>query len=253
MGDKRGYFCREGGIAIRQMTGEFMDLRIAIVEDEAVIRDELRRMLLRWEEKKIRQYDIFTRDFRTGGEFLNSGEQFDIIFLDIELEEPESGLKAAQELVRRGDRAAIVFLTSHKEKVFYGYTVRALNFLVKPVKEAEITWCMEQVTDKISDQYFVHNGHNNFKVRYHDILYMKANGHYITIETASGEYEIMSSLKQLILKLPEEFIQCHRTYIVNINQAVSIQKNRIILSNGHRIELGDKYKDDVFQLYMKKL
>lgn len=228
-----------------------MDLKIAIVEDETYIREELRKILLRWEQKEIRQYDIITRDFSTSEDFLKASEKFDLVFMDIELEKKDSGLKAAQKVKERKDSSEIVFLTSHKENVFVGYTVRALNFLVKPIKESEIEWCLRQVVSKISDECFIHNGRESFKIYYRDILYFKAKGHYMCIETVNGKYEIMKSLKQVLGELPGEFVQCHRTYIVNIHQIVSIRKNQIILVNKECVDLGEKYKNDVFQLYVK--
>lgn len=73
-----------------------MDLNIAIVEDEAYIREELRKILLRWEQRAVRQYDIVTRDFVTSEEFLKSTEKFDLVFMDIELEQKESGLRKSK-------------------------------------------------------------------------------------------------------------------------------------------------------------
>lgn len=228
-----------------------MDFKIAIVEDEIHIREELRKVLLRWEQKEVRQYDIVTRDFAASEDFLKSSEKFDLVFMDIELEQKDSGLRAAQKLKESGNPAEIVFLTSHKEDVFFGYTVRALNFLVKPIKEAEIDWCLRQVLSKISKEYFIYNGRESFKIYYRDILYVKANGHYVFIETTNGRYEIMKSLKQMLDELPGEFVQCHRTYIVNIHQIISIRKNQIVLTSKEWIALGEKYKNDVFQMYVR--
>ena len=121
-----------------------MDINVAIVEDEDAIARELRRALLSWAQSKIKEYDFLIKHFSSGKSFLEASEQFDLVFLDIELESKESGLKVAQTMRMNGLQTPIVFLTAHKDKMFFGYKVRALDFLVKPIKQPDINWCLDQ-------------------------------------------------------------------------------------------------------------
>ena len=230
-----------------------MDIKVAIVEDEDTVARELRRALLSWEQSKIKEYDFLIKHFSNGKTFLDSNEQFDIVFLDIELESKESGLKVAQTMRMNGLQTPIVFLTAHKDKMFFGYKVRALDFLVKPIKQSDINWCMDQIAESLSDRYYLHTGRESFKVPYNSILYFEANLHYVRIVTTDGEVKKKESIKRIKKELPEEFVQCHRSYIVNMTHVVSLNGNKVWLDNGVCIDLGQTYQDNVRVLYLKGL
>ena len=50
-------------------------------------------------------------------------------------------------------------------------------------------------------------------------------------------------------KLPSNFLQVHRSFIVNMNCVQSVNKGRIIMDSDTYIPVGDRYKDD-FQNYL---
>lgn len=230
-----------------------MDIRVAIVEDEEIIAKELRKALVVWEEAEKRKGDLVVKYYSTSEEFLAAGETFDIIFLDIELESKESGLKAAHKMRERGQQTPIVFLTSHKDKVFFGYKVHALDFLIKPIKQKEINWCMNQIADALCEECYIVHGRESIKIPYASIYYFEVKLHYIKIMTKNGEQERLGSLKQLKQELPDEFIQCHRSYIVNLRHVRSIGTKTIYLDNGTCIDMSVTYRDDVRRLYLKQL
>ena len=230
-----------------------MDIKVAIVEDEEVIAKELRRSMLLWEQSKITEYDFFIRHYSDGKTFLETKEHFDIVFLDIELEAKESGLKVAQLMRDNGMQTPIVFLTSHRDKMFFGYKVRALDFLVKPIKQKDINWCMDQIADTLSEKYYMHVGRESFKVPYKSILYFEARLHYVRIVTIDGAVEKIGTIKQLKKELPEEFVQCHRSYIVNMYHVVSLGNNKIWLNNGTFLDMSHTYQENVRRLYLKGL
>lgn len=60
--------------------------------------------------------------------------QASAFFLDIQMGQM-NGIEVAKRLRESGYQGIIVFLTAFREYVFRGYEVRALNYLLKPVKE----------------------------------------------------------------------------------------------------------------------
>lgn len=230
-----------------------MDINIAIVEDEENIVEDLKKALLIWEEGTRGHADIFTYSFYNGKSFLHDKRQFDIIFLDIELETKELGLKIAQDLRTCGDQTPIVFLTSHKDKMFFGYKVRAVDFLIKPIKQTEINWCMNQIMESLSVKYYVHAGRENLKIAYKNIYYFESRLHYLRIVSCQGEYERIGSLQKLIGQLPPEFVRCHRSYIINLNHVISLRNKKVQMANGESIDVSATYQEEVARLYLKNM
>ncbi|MCB0376480.1 MAG: LytTR family transcriptional regulator, partial [Sinomicrobium sp.] len=82
------------------------------------------------------------------------------------------------------------------------------------------------------------------KIYISDLLYVKSDGHYLNIFLSNGKnHFVRGKLSRLKEELPPNFIQCHRSYIVNANFIKQINTNSIILINKERIPLSRGYKD----------
>ena len=86
-----------------------MELLVAIVEDEEEFRKKVCNYLRKWENYTGYQYEVETKEYDSGEKFLNAKQRFDIIFLDIELEEPDYGIQVAKLLRERGMRHRLHF------------------------------------------------------------------------------------------------------------------------------------------------
>lgn len=91
-----------------------------------------------------------------------------------------------------------------------------------------------------------------YRLDANDILYIEVVGNNSTIYTYSKIYCLRKmSLKRLKLMLPDYFVQCHKSFIVNSKYIEAMQKGpygwEINLKNYHRpVPSGDKYKGNVF-------
>lgn len=83
-----------------------------------------------------------------------------------------------------------------------------------------------------------------------DIMFIKSDGHYLDIYLESrmkSEVE-RDSLKNIQTKLPANFIQIHRSYIINTDFIRSVFASKIILKNGRELPLSRKYKSELKEM-----
>ena len=78
----------------------------------------------------------------------------------------------------------------------------------------------------------------------HEIIYVKADGDYVTIYTAEGHWLKEQTMKHTEDILPQDrFVRTHRSYIVNINHINRIERysdqQLIVLSNGEKIKISN--------------
>ncbi len=74
------------------------------------------------------------------------------------------------------------------------------------------------------------------KIYISDFMYVKSNDHYLDIFISNGKkHFVRGTLSQLKEELPPNFIQCHRSYIVNSNFIKRSNKNTLFLINGEMI------------------
>jgi FixJ family two-component response regulator len=106
---------------------------IAVVDDDESVRESLPVL--------IRELGYEARAFASGEEFLNSGclAQADCLLLDYAMP-GMSGPELQRELIRRGERVPVVFITAHRDGNLRA-TLRqngAVEVLFKPFSEQEL-------------------------------------------------------------------------------------------------------------------
>ena len=105
--------------------------RIAIVEDEAAVREQLAGYVQRYTRQYGTPFEV--TEFADGMEILeNYRPQFDIIFLDVEMKHLD-GMETARRIRERDGGVLIVFITNMAQYAIRGYAVGALDYVLKPV------------------------------------------------------------------------------------------------------------------------
>ena len=113
-------------------------LRVAVCDDERIIRDEIIRSLN--EYSRLRSVDIICDPYETGHDFLRAKTSYHIVLLDYQLDKDMqlNGLSVAQKLRSGNKDIAIIFLTSHPKIVFSAFEVDTFRFLVKPLNTQKL-------------------------------------------------------------------------------------------------------------------
>ncbi|QGG54793.1 LytR/AlgR family response regulator transcription factor [Paenibacillus sp. B01] len=116
-------------------------LKVYLVEDEPLARDELAYLL-----RRTRKVDI-VGEAETAEEALRgiADSAPDVVFLDIQLSEA-SGLDVARRLQRLERPPAIVFATAYDEHALQAFDLDAADYILKPYDEERI----RQTIDKLS-------------------------------------------------------------------------------------------------------
>ena len=101
-------------------------MNIAVVDDEEAIREQIGGFI------KKRNPDFDISGFATGEGLLAAEKDFDMIFLDIQME-GMGGIEAARSLRQSGVDAVVIFITGIREYVFEAFDVSAFHYLLKPI------------------------------------------------------------------------------------------------------------------------
>ena len=114
-------------------------LRIGICDDMQDARFALRCALERALEQRNMEAEFF--EFSAGEWLLrwmeNHAGELDLVFLDLEMGELD-GIATARKLRAADDGLQIVFVTAYADRVFDGYTVGALGYLMKPPQPGQL-------------------------------------------------------------------------------------------------------------------
>lgn len=89
------------------------------------------------------------------------------------------------------------------------------------------------------------------KIKMDDILYIKIQGHTITIHTAASTYQKYGSLNGELNALPRnEFIRCSKNCIVSLHKIRDICSNDITLFNNTKIHMSRNYAQKVIIAFL---
>ena len=207
--------------------------RIAIVEDEVYMREELAEML-RSADYEVHEITIFED---TAGQLLRLSP--DLILLDIEMPDTD-GMELAAEIKPFLPDVKIIFITSHLEYAIDAYELAIFRYVPKNDMEKRLT---AAITDAVrlllleeGDSYTIKNGSSLEKVMYRDIYYIMKEGKNSVFHTSRGISKVRKSLQQVYEELQaEEFIFTDRGCIANIIHIMQLQKQSLVLKNGEEL------------------
>jgi DNA-binding LytR/AlgR family response regulator len=180
-----------------------------------------------------------------------------LLFLDIQMPEL-SGIEFAKILPHE---TKIIFTTAFQQYAIEGYKVNALDYLMKPISYDDFLKAADKALEWFSvtqkqDTYardrfmFVKSDYKLVRIALDDILYIEGLKDYVRIFLQDGQ-KIMSlmNMKELEEYLPRpEFLRTHRSYIVHMSKAQSIDRFRIVFGQEY-IPISDSYKEDVQQYF----
>lgn len=229
-------------------------LKAAVVEDEVTCLEQITYALKAWEKQSEFNGRLEVVSFKSGEEFLDTAiEEYRIIFMDIELEGSLSGVEAAKKLREMGHDTPLVFLTAYKDYALTGYKVGAIDYILKPVTAEAVGECMKRVFQSASGGCFlIRDKDSMVKIPYDKILYFESFDHYIEIITDQGRCRQIITLKKLKGILPIQFVQCHRTLLINIRRLERIDGRNATMANGVSLPISRTYLEQVRLAYIRQ-
>ena len=125
-----------------------MTYRIALCEDEEFYRKELEQMLNRYSKDNQDCFELYS--FHSGEELLDrySEVYFNILFLDVEMEEL-SGIGVAEKIREQDENVVIIFVTAYEDFALEAFRVSAFQYLVKPVNYEKLSLILNRVLNQI--------------------------------------------------------------------------------------------------------
>ncbi len=213
-------------------------MQFAICDDEPFMTQEIAGHLSRYmEEKHITSYSASS--FSSGRSLLESDCNFDLIFLDIQMEQPD-GMETAKMLRRRENHSLLVFVTVLKECVFDAFEVEAYDYLIKPLDGNHFRRTMDRAIKALerrtAKSIMVRRGTSCEVIPLAQIAYCEVQGRKIYIHQSDGKIiDYYEKLDDFERRVDGRFFRCHRSYLVNLECVRGSQAGQVTLSQGEQI------------------
>ena len=152
--------------------------------------------------------------------------EIDVLFLDIDFKNNgKNGIDFAKDLRKINKNFYLVFLSAHQRYLHVSLTTKIFDYLVKPINRDTISDIVSRLKDEFANNkaLFLHLNKWEF-VRTDDIFYIEKNGKKSIIVTDDINFTTTKGLNTLLSELPQNFLRCHKSYILNSDKVLSIDK-----------------------------
>ena len=230
-----------------------------IIDDEPLSRKGLKEYINDIDFLNLAgEYD---NPIKASADFKNINVQ--LLFLDIQMPKI-SGIEFFKSLHHA---PPVIFTTAFPQYALDGFDLNALDYLVKPIsfdrffkaalKAKEYYEVREKNQAEASPQnsnekyFFIKADNKLMKIFFDEILFVEALQNYVNIQTKDKKYVTWLTFKSIEEYLPaDEFLKCHKSFIVAASKVSSIHGNEIIIGN-HHIPISRNAKEESLSKLLK--
>lgn len=179
---------------------------------------------------------------------LEQVEKLEAAILDVTV---NGGIEAAKQLRREypGVEIAIISDGTISPITYLNPEVRPASLLLKPLNMENVKQTLLEFFGIFEEEekegyMLVERKGEKLRIPYQKIIYMEARDKRVYARMNNIEYGISDTIDHLAGILPEEFVRCHRSFIVNYIyiEKVRYSENYIALVGKIRIPLSRTYK-----------
>ena len=180
-------------------------------------------------------------EFTSAIPFLNqieAGEQFDLLFLDVQMPDAD-GWKIAKQLKDTKTKIYIAMVTVMGDYIYDSFD-RVDWFAAKPVSPERLHMILDNAQNKLFPTVLNFQKDNiSIELTAPEIRYIEVFQNNLFIHTSNEPLKLrmtMSEIKAMLSNTPC-FVQTHRSYIVNLDYYDRIDDMDIVLSTDMRVPL----------------
>ncbi|KRN09240.1 LytR/AlgR family response regulator transcription factor [Liquorilactobacillus mali] len=232
-------------------------MNVLIIDDEPLARNELEFLL----KQNIAVTTTYQAESIQEALDIILNKKVDLLFLDISLNN-ENGFKLANELNQLAVSPLVIFATAYSNYAVQAFDINAIDYILKPFEQTRINQAIKKAQvailsraepkkeTTISDKnrfISIPTEDRTVVIKSNEVVSAVTENGLLSIYTKDNTYVSHETLSWLREYLDQRnFVQVHRSSIVNINNIVEVQPwfNHnfiLILTNKQRIPVGRSY------------
>lgn len=209
-------------------------MKIAILEDEK----EIAQQTSDYVNQYANEHNLFfvTKIFPTGFSLLDDDiSSYDIFLMDICVPGMD-GMEVAKNIREKNNKAVIMFITNLSNYALLGYSVQALDYILKPVSYESFAFRFSRAVNYLQSnttKYVKLQVDKSSKLfDLNDILFFQIYSHEIVVYTVSGQFRTYGSLKQIEESLKDpSFVRCDACSLVNLKHVRELKKDTLVVGD----------------------
>lgn len=206
-------------------------MNIAICDDDKIFRRFLENHLRNYYDERSIPLNFF--HFSSGEELLENNLLFDLVFLDVEMNNI-SGITTGKELKKKNPHCIIIVITAYDKYLDDAFSIQAFRFLSKPLNIVRLYKTLDDAAELINNDIIVFydmNEKQNVRVYTNDIIYVEVKRKKVKIVTVNGTYYSNEKFEMWKNKLNGiSFVSPHSSFITNLDYSINHTRTLLVLA-----------------------
>ena len=230
-------------------------MQVAVCDDERImaeiLMDELREFPEIESIRSFQSMDLFWQ-------MLDEDRRPDLVFMDIDWKQEENGIQFAEQLYRVSPDTQVIYVTAYNAAYSQDIFLRECNlcgYLAKPVEHQRLALLLEKASrnaaHKTEQNLLIHQKSRTDAIPLRKILYVESKAHQLLIHTETEVFTYYERLETLKKDLPSYFLQCHKSFLVNMNYIRRVDKSAILLKNMDTVPISRSHYTDTRDAYFR--
>lgn len=233
-------------------------LNIAVCDDNI---DELSQIVTLINQYRVsKNFNCEYTAFSNGFDLISAleiGKTFDLYCLDI-IMPGFMGIDVAREIRSFDKTAPILFFTSSPEFALESYSVKAINYVLKPISKEKLFFTFDDILEQLKikneeDSIIIKSNEGIQKILISNLVFAEVLGRNVFYHLLSGKIvecsESFSSTCDKLLKY-RCFVKTHRSYIVNMKYVDTIENHQLSLQTLSIVPIAQGKSKEIKQKYL---
>lgn len=230
-------------------------IRAVLCDDESHWLNEEQHLLKTFSQNSGITFDM--RVFQSGEELLSCADFTpDVVFVDIEIGDDESGIDLAQKLSQKWPSCQVVYVTNFLRYAPEVYVTEHLWFVLKDSFAERLPSVIESLLRQMEDGSKTITietvSHELLSLPCTQIVVLERRARVTSITCVSGDtYVVSDRLVALMERLPQRiFAQCHGSFVVGLSHIRMVRHDTILLDGDIEVPLSRRFARGFRERYL---
>ena len=213
--------------------------KIALCDNNPKAKEQIRKCCEKYDAKEGNINEYY--EFSSGEDLLASSLHFDLIFLDIEMDDL-NGIETAEQIRKTDMNVLLIIVSGYSKYKTRAYGLHVFDYMDKPFRSSQIEHVLQEVKryQKLMETKFTvfRTTEGVTKLNIKEVLYLEFKSRKTHIYTTNGIYITKETLNECMNRLKEyDFFSPHRAFIVNFYHIRSFDSSSILLDDQEKTAL----------------
>lgn len=216
-------------------------MEILIIDDDTHFIDTLKNDLMKhFIHSNDRTYFYtFSNNFNQ----IDDSQYYDLIFIDIDLVTAD-GIELAQTLKKKNMTQTIIFISAKNNLIHHSLIVHPFFFIRKNHYADDLALFFKLLDQEHLSHLIIPLSYGTCRscISLKNIIYIEYSQRILLVHSTNHVYQDNRSLKSMLNEVKDyDFVQVHKSFIVNLKCIASFTGKIIYLLDGTEIPIGKKF------------